>query len=351
MPDSRSSAPSGPNTLLAICIPTYNRSVELKNVLEKFLPQVVPHDFAIYVSDNGSEYDVEGMIRSVSKGYPHVYFRRNASNVGFDRNAAAVINLATSEYIWVFSDDDEPVPGAVNRVCELIRAHHDVGLFILNSLAASKDLTKIITPNVTGLATDKPYERPNEVLLGKQSWYLTFATAFLFKKEIWNRADATLYYGTTFVVAGAVLDGMSTTIAKTMLVADPLITYRTGNAFWGNKFFEVVVKGWGEMLARLPDSYSIQCRRSAMEQLLRGSTEWTSMVAARVNGGLDFRISRSVIFPYYMASNKFSFVNVRLLVFSVILCALPASLIKTSRFVFRRAKYRLLTKWRTSAAK
>ena len=42
------------NELLSICIPTYNRSQYLLQTLEAFLPQVIPHQIPIYVSDNGS---------------------------------------------------------------------------------------------------------------------------------------------------------------------------------------------------------------------------------------------------------------------------------------------------------
>ncbi len=105
--------------LLSVCIPTFNRSGLLRQTLEAIFSQETGDGIEVVVSDNASTDDTQKTV----KRFPLTKYFRNDTNTGLDANTLLCLQRAGGEYCWICSDDDVPLPGALQRVLAAIRQY------------------------------------------------------------------------------------------------------------------------------------------------------------------------------------------------------------------------------------
>lgn len=120
--------------LISICIPTYNRPVELKRMLES-IDTTKYDDVDIVISENCSLLQKE--TREVVEEYRKssefdIHYFENEENIGYDRNIRAIMQRSTGKFSMLFSDDDVFMQGAMDEFVEFVRNHQDCG-YILRS--------------------------------------------------------------------------------------------------------------------------------------------------------------------------------------------------------------------------
>ncbi len=133
--------------LLTILIPTYNRSkklLRLLNQIDSYLndDERFSEKIDVIISDNGSidstKNDVTDFIK-FKKNFK--YFRQN-ENKGFDNNIKFLYDVAVSEFVWYFSDDDIIFKGAFGEIINsLTYKNPDILLFSFAQPRTSKELT------------------------------------------------------------------------------------------------------------------------------------------------------------------------------------------------------------------
>jgi glycosyltransferase involved in cell wall biosynthesis len=89
--------------LLSICIPTYNRSKELKKTLQLLLENSFKN-LEIIVSDNASSDDTSDVVKEFND--PRIRYYRNDVNYGATFNIIKVLEYALGEYVVYLSDED-----------------------------------------------------------------------------------------------------------------------------------------------------------------------------------------------------------------------------------------------------
>lgn len=107
--------------ILTIAVPTYNRSTKLAFLLKNLAPQLINEPrVELIISDNCSPDDTSAVVKSfVDEGLQCRYIR-NRDNIGPDGNFLQCYRMASGKYLWIFSDDDVILPGAVNTILRLI---------------------------------------------------------------------------------------------------------------------------------------------------------------------------------------------------------------------------------------
>lgn len=93
--------------LISICIPTYNRNEELRNLYINFLKKIeikFLDDVELVVCDNS---DDDLAIVNASIFSKNVKYIKNESNLGFAKNVLKCYEQASSKYIWIISDNDD----------------------------------------------------------------------------------------------------------------------------------------------------------------------------------------------------------------------------------------------------
>jgi abequosyltransferase len=106
---------------LSICIPSYNRTNSLINLLHSI--DGPEHDIQIVIAEDNSPSRIE--IRNLveqfkkSSSYSLVY-HENEKNMGYDANLRTLVNIATGEYLLFMGDDDLFKPGALKLFIEFL---------------------------------------------------------------------------------------------------------------------------------------------------------------------------------------------------------------------------------------
>lgn len=120
--------------LISICIPTYNRPVELKRMLES-IDTTKYEDVNIVISENCSpkQDETRRVVEEFRKTtmFEVLYFE-NEENIGYDRNIRAIMQRSTGKFSMLFSDDDVFMSGAMDAFVEFVRNHENCG-YILRS--------------------------------------------------------------------------------------------------------------------------------------------------------------------------------------------------------------------------
>lgn len=119
---------------LSICIPTYNRASHLENCLSSLIQCGLSKqsEVQICISDNCSTDDTKRIISEAGK-FLTIKYRVNLSNLGSARNFLEVVQMADGHFVWMLGDDDLLMPGAWEKVVELIRVHKLVDYFYINA--------------------------------------------------------------------------------------------------------------------------------------------------------------------------------------------------------------------------
>jgi glycosyltransferase involved in cell wall biosynthesis len=113
--------------LLSICVPTYNRSVQFRRMLEGLMPQLTVETELVIRDDSSDESTKRVFDELVEKFKPVAklnYFK--GEKIGLDAANLFLLENAKGKYIWWFSDDDEFMPGAIARVLELVKKYSKI---------------------------------------------------------------------------------------------------------------------------------------------------------------------------------------------------------------------------------
>jgi glycosyltransferase involved in cell wall biosynthesis len=113
-----------PAPRITICIPTYNRGEWLRSALQSALDQGYP-DFAVVVSDNGSEDDTCATVKSFDD--PRIRYVRRDRNYGAHDNINFVVAQARTEFVVLLPDDDALLPGGLERAIDVLDRYPNVG--------------------------------------------------------------------------------------------------------------------------------------------------------------------------------------------------------------------------------
>ncbi len=239
--------------LLSFCLPTYNRAALLKQALSALLPQIGPEDAAeveVLVVDNASPDGTPEVIRQAGLQSPHVLLRavRNSENIGPDRNFLKAIDLARGEFVFLISDDDLLLPGAVVKLLGFIRKHPDFDGFSLNARTFLRDPAEE-RPAWFPMAEDRIIQDKSGVL-GLLETSIGFMSILAFNKSrLAERLSAGQYedkIGSNFLQAFLFLDALAASRGF-VVAAQPLLAQRAENSPFDN-YFRIFVTGINTVL-------------------------------------------------------------------------------------------------------
>ncbi len=116
-----------PETKVTIAIPTYNRSELLKTSLQSALSQDYS-DFQVLILDNASTDDTEAVVRSQADS--RITYIRNETNIGIFRNWQRTVEVNSSPYLTILSDDDILLSNFIRESVLALDNHPHAGLSV-----------------------------------------------------------------------------------------------------------------------------------------------------------------------------------------------------------------------------
>ncbi len=94
------------NTILSICIPSFNRGEVALNTVKSLLEMIFDNEIEIVVSDNGSSIEKEAYNEIATMEDTRIVYHRFDENKGFGKNLLKTIELASGKYVVLLSDED-----------------------------------------------------------------------------------------------------------------------------------------------------------------------------------------------------------------------------------------------------
>ncbi len=233
---------------LSLCVPTYNRAALLAQGLRAIFDQIDPEEavrLEVLVLDNASPDNTPAVIEQARQRSPHVPLRvvRHSENTGMDGNFMAAITEARGRFVYLVSDDDVLLPGAVTKLLYLIREHPDFDGFCLNARTFFHNPEEE-TPAWFPLAEDVTIWNKDEALELLETSVGFLSSLAFNKSRIAERLEAGYYrdkIGTSFVQVFMFLDVLASNKGFIVL-AQPLLAQRADNSPLDN-YFRVFVTG------------------------------------------------------------------------------------------------------------
>ncbi|WP_159982174.1 MULTISPECIES: glycosyltransferase family 2 protein [unclassified Novosphingobium] len=212
---------------LSICIPTYNRSHCLAELLDSIIAQDMPQ-IEVVVSDDGSPDDTAALARSYGGRIARFTLLCQPVNIGVDRNIRAVTEAATGDYIWLIGDDDRLEPGGARRVMDALERWP--GVVGLTLGVVDYDVT---LRHVTGLRAMPRTQRIEgaAAVFSRSAHLLGYISGTVVDRRKWNAASADPsaramknLYSPVYILGRAI--GATGTWG---IVNEPCIGFRSGN--------------------------------------------------------------------------------------------------------------------------
>jgi glycosyltransferase involved in cell wall biosynthesis len=125
---------------ISICIPTYNRAINLNNCLKSLVAATKcmdMDDYEICISDNGS---IDGTCQVVKKYEEKlkIKYKKQINNRGMANNILDVVDMASGEFVWIVGDDDLVMPYALEEMLQIIINNPQIDFIYANSLILDK---------------------------------------------------------------------------------------------------------------------------------------------------------------------------------------------------------------------
>lgn len=274
------------NQTLSIAIPTYNRSDFLNHSLATHIPICEKHNIQIFISDNASSDDTSKIVEKWKKIYPHVYYKRNLSNLGPDENFKSVLQMSNTEYTWLLGDTSEIHEPDLKKTLTLISSKEKYDAIVVNLMGISQHSSSV-------------YQERN-ILLRELAGIMSCMSCLIYNRSLISTADFARYSNSWFIQTGIILEKISAQPFKIRWIQEVSITLLSNEKLkktsWANtdKIFKIGLEGWLNFILSLPITYSLNNKLVACKGFGEASGSFTikGMILLRAEGLLNYKIYR-----------------------------------------------------------
>ena len=124
--------------ILTIAIPTYNRSLILKENLSLLFDDL-NIEIMILVCDNHSTDKTYFVCKEYEK-FSNFKYIKNKKNLGYDANVLTALENSNSKYVWFLADDDFVDKDKIKYVYKYLLDHNPDAV-LLNAIVKNKNTT------------------------------------------------------------------------------------------------------------------------------------------------------------------------------------------------------------------
>lgn len=251
-----------PAPKLSICITTFNRAALIGTTLESIIVQDTS-DCEVLILDGGSTDNTKLVVSQYIRRSDRFRYVRQENNNGFDRDCDRAVELARGEYCWLMTDDDLLKTGAVATVLQVLS--RDVSLIIVNAENKDFTLSNVLQRRRIEFDSDRVYGSGEmDRLFVEVGNYLQYVGCIVIKRSIWLARERQRYYDSWFIHVGVIFQ--EPLPGDMVVIAEPLISYRMGNAHtWSPHVTEILLAKWPSLLRTVALSESARGKISSAE--------------------------------------------------------------------------------------
>lgn len=168
------------NPLISICIPTFNRAVQLEKCLNSIFSQIGNDTlFEVLVSNNDSSDSTHDVINKYLNLYNNLTYNKTETNIGADNNIALTIKSSKGRYFILHGDDDYFKENTIYPLMDVINKNTESSLLFINVLSNKNDVVL--------------YHGINEFLQAT-SIAASFISSIIIKRETFNKLEEPFKY-------------------------------------------------------------------------------------------------------------------------------------------------------------
>jgi len=275
---------------LSICIATLNRAAFLDETLDSIVSQAGEH-VEIIVVDGASTDNTEDVVKKYRAAFSRLKYLRLEVKGGLDQDYNKTIGLAEGAYCWLFSDDDVLKSGAIRTVLDNMEKGH--ALIVVNAEVRNSDLSTVIEPRLLKMKSDRVYpQTEGEQLFGDTANYLSFIGGVVIRRDLWLARRKEEYFGTFFIHLGVIFQ--SALPGTSLVIAEPLISIRYGNATWSARSFEIWMIKFPMVIWSFPH-FSDEAKRRVYPK--EPWKKWERLLRYRASGHYSFKEYKNLVKP------------------------------------------------------
>ena len=234
---------------LSICIATYNRAEYIGETLESIIPQLTD-EVEVVIVDGASTDNTSTVVKSYIEVCKQIRYIKLPSKGGVDQDYCKAVEYAQGEMCWLFPDDDLLKPDAIRTV--LYEAKNGYCLIVVNAQVMNKNFSEILSSKLLQIKTNEIYDKLKlEKLFQRVIPYMSFIGCVVINRDLWLQREKYRYFGTEFIHVGVIFQAPLP--ASTLVIAEPCITIRLGNAQWTPRAFEIWMYKWPNLLCSFAD--------------------------------------------------------------------------------------------------
>lgn len=174
---------------ISICIPTFNRSSCLDQLLTSIVGQVPANnynDLEICISDNNSNDDTYKTVGKHQEKFKNIFYTRQSHTINAPLNLEAVMAMGKGEYLWIIGDDDIVFPGIILYLIERLSEPKYAAILLNFSQGENQNPKIIMMDNCLGVNRDEIYPDPRKMFAGGNSinlFGINFMSALIFRRR------------------------------------------------------------------------------------------------------------------------------------------------------------------------
>jgi abequosyltransferase len=188
------------NMKLSIAIPTYNGAKYIREALESIVSQLddIHEEIEIVVSDNASTDRTPEIIGEYQNEYSFIRYFRNDANFGADKNFDLAVRHSIGKYVWLFSDDDKMLPGAIKKVLDVIKNHSGLAAIFVNWSNYSTDLKRCNIGRTINIQKDIFFKTADD-FLSVVKLNAIFVSSNIVCRSLWKQTNLESYIGSNWI--------------------------------------------------------------------------------------------------------------------------------------------------------
>jgi abequosyltransferase len=230
--------------LLSICIATYNRAKFIGETLESIISQIT-NEVEIVIVDGASTDETRHIIEQYLNKCDQIVYFQLPTKGGVDQDYCKAVQFASGKMCWLFTDDDLLYPTALSVILESVRKEYS--LILVNAQVMNVDFSKELKSRLLPLQNDLILpEMELDTLFDLSINFMSFIGCVVINRDLWMNREWFQYFGTEFIHIGVIFQ--SPLPSKTLLISDPQIKIRYGNALWSKRAFEIGLVKWPNLL-------------------------------------------------------------------------------------------------------
>jgi len=323
--------------ILTIAIPTYNRSLILKENLSLLFDDL-NIEIMILVCDNHSTDKTYFVCKEYEK-FSNFKYIKNKKNLGYDANVLTALENSNSKYVWFLADDDFVDKDKIKYVYKYLLDHNPDAV-LLNAIVKNKN-TGVTLIDSLGTTNDDTVKFCNDSAFVDYIQWSTLLSSNIVRKENVSMDKARRYIGSEFIQLSIFWNSIYNKRLH-LLGSVKVIKYdiEKEKANFDLTSIEIWFKSWITVVASFTDVFTKNATKKAATKLYTDSKFNTSNILTYVLLSRSHSIIQ--LKDFYFISN-----NLNLLLYErfiiVIILILPSNFVSFSIKILKRLTKQITT--------